>query len=82
MDPDQRHHEETYRGHELSVDVMREGSRWSWWYIVDGKHDGHCASHAKLADADAAMRRAIQAARARADELGLRSRKRSGDPAT
>jgi hypothetical protein len=56
---------------------MREGSRWTWWYIVDRKHDGRCASHAKLADAEAAMRRAIQAARARADELGeLPRRKR------
>ena len=69
MDADQRHHDETYQGHELSVRVQREGTRWTWSYTVDGKHSGNCAPRAKLADADAAMRRAIQAARARADEL-------------
>jgi hypothetical protein len=69
MEADRRHHDETYRGHKLSVDAEREGTRWTWRYLVDGKHDGHGASHAKLADAEAAMRRAIQAARARADDL-------------
>ena len=69
IDPDRRHHTERYHGHELSVDAQREGARWTWWYTVDGGNAGHCAPHAKLADPDAAIRRAIQAARARADEL-------------
>ncbi len=70
MDPDRRDHDETYRGHQLSVVAQREGARWTWWYVIDGKHNGNCATHAKLTDPEAAMRRAIQAARMRADELG------------
>jgi hypothetical protein len=70
MDADRRDHDETYRGHQLSVVAQREGARWTWWYTVDGGNAGQCAPHAKLTDPEAAMRRAIQAARMRADELG------------
>ncbi len=38
MDPDRRDHDETYRGHQLSVVAQREGARWTWWYVIDGEH--------------------------------------------
>ena len=70
VDSDLRQLEEEYRGHQLRVEVKREGTRWSWSYSIDdGKHSGSCAPRAKLAEADAALLRGINAARARADEL-------------
>ena len=75
MDDDRRDHAETYRGHQLSVVAQRDGARWTWWYAITpnggGKVvSGQCATHARVSDADVAMKRAISAARARADELG------------
>jgi hypothetical protein len=74
MDPDRRDHDETYRGHQLSVEAQREGARWGWWYRITPKGggevvSGQSATHAKVADAGVAIQRAINAARARADEL-------------
>jgi len=73
MDADRRQHEETYRGCKLCVYAQREGTRWVWWYSLDGGDGGRCAPRAMLADADAALRRGINAARARADELSVAS---------
>ena len=71
MDPDRRDHRRNLpRPSVERRGAARRRARWDWWYVIDGKHNGHCATHAKLPDPEAAMRRAIQAARLRADELG------------
>lgn len=62
---------EKYRGHKIDVsaDELRAGV-WSWGYLIDDTIDGRCRTGAELPDAEAALRRAMLAARARAHELG------------
>lgn len=62
-----------YRGHELQVEAWQQGTHaWSWTYLIDGKVAGGSATRAMLADADAALKRGMLAARLRADEIGVK----------
>jgi hypothetical protein len=65
-------HRTTYRGHEITVYVTEERHGvWSWSYWIDDvKLGGKSVPGAYLMDPDAALRRALLAARARVDELG------------
>ena len=70
MDPDRRSHEEIYKGHRICVDAQREGAGGRGGTRSTAATLARCAPHAKLTDPEAAMWRAIQAARLRVDELG------------
>lgn len=61
---------ETYRRHKLDVSAyeLRAGV-WTWGYLIDGTVEGRCRTGAELPNADAALKRALLAARARADGL-------------
>jgi hypothetical protein len=62
---------ETYRGHELAVSAFEQRRGvWTWTYVIDGTDQGFSAVGATLPTAEAALRRGMLAARARADELG------------
>jgi hypothetical protein len=66
-----RDREETYRGHRLSVTAYEERPGWwSWTYLVDRDVVGKSARAAMLRDPDAALQRALAAAKVRADEMG------------
>lgn len=61
---------ETYNGHKLVADAnqVRTGW-WGWTYVIDGKISGASTARSLLPDAESALRRAIQAAKIRADAL-------------
>lgn len=66
---DDQDHTETYRGHEIKVEVLEyPPGRWSYSYWVDGR----TTARGRIAHetAEAAMRQGINAARARVDGMG------------
>jgi hypothetical protein len=63
-------HTERYRGHELLVEAWEQRAGvWSWTYRIDDSIDGKSGKAALLPTADAAIKRGILAARARAELL-------------
>lgn len=65
-----REKSETCRGHKLVANAYEDRPGWwSWTYVIDGKVSGRSSERSMLQDCDAALRRAIQAARTRADGL-------------
>lgn len=64
---DQQTRTETYRGRELQADAWRDGKFWSWTYLIDGVQHGQSTRHAQLPTGEAALTRALNAARARVD---------------
>lgn len=67
---EQRHAQETYLGHKLEATAYEQRKGWwSWDYLIDGKTHGGSTANSLLQDPEAALRRALMAARARADVL-------------
>jgi hypothetical protein len=63
-------HTERYRGHVLLVEAWeKRPGVWSWTYRIDDSINGQSGKAALLPSADAAIKRGILAARARADLL-------------
>jgi hypothetical protein len=67
---EQRDITETHFGRKLSVSAYElRTDVWTWTYLIDSTIEGRCRAGAELRDADAALKRGLLAARARADGL-------------
>jgi hypothetical protein len=60
---------ETYLGHTIDADAEEDRpGRWGWSYLIDGRISS-VSKIRLLPDAEAALRQALAAARARVDEM-------------
>jgi hypothetical protein len=65
---DNRREEEMYRGRRIAAEADRTPTGWCWSYLIDGSVPGRSKLQL-IRDADAALRQALAAARARVDDL-------------
>jgi len=66
---DEERRTETYRGHKIAVDAHEDRPGcWGWSYLIDGKISS-VSKIRLLPNAEAALRQAIAAAKARVDEI-------------
>ena len=61
---------ETYLGYDLVATAQEMSRGWSWAYVIDGRIRGINRVGTEMPDAEAALVRAMRAARQRVEQLG------------